>query len=375
MNRLCIVNPYEHGGGAEFQIALLIAALAETDRFEIYYLARHVNEARRPAGYRIVRIGHGARPPFLGYVADLVPLYRALRTIAPHVIYQRVACGYTGICALYARRHAARLIWHVAHDTDVMPHTLDAGRNLLRRRLEKMSVEYAIPRADCIIVQTRHQSELLARHYGRQADAIVANFHPEPTEPLVKSSVPTVVWIANFKPWKRPEAFVRLARALRGLGEAHFIMVGEAPSGTKHAGWRSALIADIEATPNLEYRGPLGHDEVNRLLAQAWIFVNTSVHEGFPNTFIQAWLRDAAVVSLSVDPDGVLEAERVGICAGTEAALAQAVRRLLTDPRARAEYVERARRHVRLAHSLANRNALIELIEDARALGARPCAA
>ena len=375
MIRLCIVNPYQHGGGAELQIALLTAALGETERFEVFYLARHVSETIRPDAYRVVRIGRGARPPFLGYVTDLVPLYRALRAIEPQVIYQRVACGYTGICALYARRHAARLIWHVAHDTDVMPRTLDAGRNVLRRRLEKWSVEYAIPRADCVVVQTRQQAKLLSRHYGRAADAVIANFHPEPAERPLKSGAPTVAWIANFKPWKRPEAFVRLAQALRDLGHARFIMVGEAPSGASHAGWRDALMAEIGAAPNLEYLGSLTHDEVNQLLARAWIFVNTSLHEGFPNTLIQAWLRDTAVVSLSVDPDGVLESQRVGIFAGDEQRLAQAVRALLTDPVLRAGYVERARRHVRLVHSLRNRTALIELIERAGAPGAKACAA
>ena len=65
-------------------------------------------------------------------------------------------------------------------------------------------------------------------------------------------------------------------------------------------GWQASLMRSIEATPNLEYLGQRTHAEVNELLARAHIFVNTSTHEGFPNTFIQAWLREVAVVSLSV---------------------------------------------------------------------------
>ena len=59
---------------------------------------------------------------------------------------------------------------------------------------------------------------------------------------------------------------------------------------------------------------------MNRLLARSHIFVNTSTHEGFPNTFIQSWLREVVVVSLQVDPDQVLERQQVGIAAGSEAA-------------------------------------------------------
>lgn len=365
--RLCIVNPFQHGGGAEFQISLLTAALHQADRFDVYYLARHVAADIGPQGYTVVRIGHSGKIPRLGYVMDFVPLYRALRAIKPQVIYQRVAGGYTGICAFYARRHRARMIWHVAHTTDVTPQTLDTGRNVVRRRLEKCSVEYAIRRADRIVVQTQDQDKLLSQHYGRKADAVIPNFHPEAAEIPDKSGPPTVVWIANLKLWKRPDAFVRLAQALRDLDGVQFLMLGEAPSGATAASWSVTLMQSIAATPNLTFLGHRPADEVNQYLARASLFVNTSVHEGFPNTFVQAWLRDAVVVSLSVNPDQVLDANGIGVHARTEEGLANAVRGLLTDPTARAGYAQRARAYARSTHSIRNIGKLTEMIDDCAA--------
>lgn len=361
--RLCIVNPFQHGGGAEFQISLLTAALHQLGRFDVYYLARHVAPDIQPDSYKVVRIGHSDQVPRLGYVMDFIPLYRALRAIKPHVIYQRVACGYTGICAFYARRHRTKMIWHVAHTTDVTPQTLDTGRNVVRRRLEKCSVEYAIRRADRIVVQTQDQGRLLSQNYGRQADAVIPNFHPEAPEQSDESGPLTVVWIANLKQWKRPDVFVRLAQALRDLDGVQFLMLGEAPSGAQNAKWSGALMKSIEDTPNLTFLGRRTADEVNECLAHASVFVNTSVHEGFPNTFVQAWLRDAVVVSLTVNPDQVLNGNGIGIHAETEAGLEKAVRHLLTDPAARAGYAQRARAYARSTHSVRNIGKLTEMID------------
>jgi glycosyltransferase involved in cell wall biosynthesis len=301
--------------------------------------------------------------PRLGYLTDGRALYNALGQIGPHVIYQRVACAYTGICALYSRRRSVPMVWHVAHDTDVAPQVIESARNLLRQRLEKWAVEYGARNATGIVVQTHHQAQLLKKHYNRNAERVIPNFHPAATEPIDKSAPLTVLWIANLKQWKRPEVFVRLAGRLAMRKDIRFIMVGAPAAEGGNSAWRKALMRDIEAAPNLRYLGEKTQAEVNTLLAQAHVLVNTSTHEGFPNTFIQAWLRNAAVVSLSVDPDGVLERCKVGIAAQTEPALEAAVHKLLDDPALLSGYAQRGREHAQTHHSLANSLQLTELIE------------
>jgi glycosyltransferase involved in cell wall biosynthesis len=359
--RLCIVSPSTHGGGAEYQIGLLVDALWRAGTFELFFLARHA-PPQGEQGYRLVRIGHSRRVPRFGYLMDGIPLYRALAAVRPAIVYQRVGGGYTGICALYARRRHIPLVWHVAHDTDVSPFTLDTGRNGLRRWLEKSSLEFGLRHADHIIVQTQHQGRLLSDHYGRTADALIPNYAATPSNVPAKDERPLIIWVANLKQWKRPEIFVRLARALSHFRDAQFLMVGEPPGAAPGPVWFQDLQHAIAATPNLRYLGYCDQAQVEALMDRACMFVNTSVHEGFPNTFIQAWMRDTVVVSLSVDPDGVLERERVGIHAGSEPALVQAVDSLLRHPTHRALLIERARQHVRTVHSLANAETLVGLL-------------
>lgn len=365
--RLCIVTPSHSGtraGGAEYQIERLVDVLREKGHRQIYYLSSAVEAGSKSDRYHLMRIGRGSHAPRLGYLCHSAPLYKLLRQINPKTIYQRVACGYTGICAYYARRHGARLVWHIAHDSDVSPGVSIDGRNPLRRFLEKRSVEYGIRRASCIVAQTSDQAELLERNYHRRADAIIPNFHPAPSERIDKSGDPAVAWVASVKPWKQPEAFVDLARELRDLKSVRFVIVGGESTGSGDRTWLADLRRRIQEAGNIDYRGACSQQEVNELLAKSRVFVNTSRYEGFPNTFIQAWMREAAVVSLHVDPDRLLRERGLGLfCDGSVQKLAAAVRTLVSDENLRREYVQRAREYAFAHHSMTNADSLARLIE------------
>ena len=366
-NRLCIVTPMHsatHSGGAEYQIERLVDVLNSTGRYEIYYLNSVSDGDDSSDRYRVVRVGSDPRPPRFGYLCQALPLYKALEEIQPHAIYQRVACGYTGVCAYYAQRHGANLVWHVAHDSDVSPDMSLDGRNPVRRFLEKRSVEYGIRRASRIVTQTTDQAALLERNYRRKADAVIPNFHPSPCEKIDKSGQLTVAWIAGLKPWKRPEAFVNLAESLRDVADVRFVMVGADATGKGEKPWAEALLRRIGQTPNLQYLGTRSQSEVNELLARSHVFVNTSRYEGFPNTFIQAWMREVPVVSLQVDPDRLLEQQGLGVvCEDSEQQLTAAVRSLIADTDKRAGFARRAREYAMARHSMANAAGLAELID------------
>lgn len=370
--KLCIVSPRHSGGGAEYQIGCLIDVLATSGRFDIYYLARYTGNKSTSDKYSYIKIGQGEQMPAFGYAMDVIPLYQTLRRIKPAVIYQRVGCGYTGICGLYSQRYKVPFIWHVAHDSDVKRlGNSNPGRNVIRNAIEKRSVEFGLHNATHIVVQKQEQATLLQMNYGRKATALIPNFQPVPIESIDKSGSLTVVWVANIKPWKHPEIFIRLAAALQELKDVRFVMVGEIQVGARERDWLNTLMHAIEAAPNLEYVGALSQAGVNELLARSHVFVNTSEEEGFPNTFIQAWMREVVVASMSVDPDGVLEKQRMGVLAGTEHRLRESIRSLLSDDGLRRQYVQRSKAFALQRHSIGNADLLADLISEAAVSGAR----
>ena len=86
--------------------------------------------------------------------------------------------------------------------------------------------------------------------------------------------------------------------------------------------------------PAVEWLGPLPFEEALGWFDRAAVLVNTSEPdgEGFPNTFIQAWLRGVPVVSLGIDPDGVIRAHGLGRVAADVDEAARALDALLADP-------------------------------------------
>jgi glycosyltransferase involved in cell wall biosynthesis len=348
-------------GGAEYQARCLLDRLIQGGWQTISYLSRTCDPGFEARGYRVERIGRGDGFNFNRLHRDTMPLLRLLGRIRPEVIYQRVGCAYTGIAAWYARRHDCRMVWHVAHDADVQPYRISRLRWLPETLVEKKFLEYGLRGSDEIIVQTRRQARYLREHYGREASAVVPNFHPPPGETIRKEDPVRIVWIGNFLEWKHPEQFVRLARDLERNGcAAASYMIGR-PSRNK--GWQRELERRIAGVRTLEYLGPLSLEEVNSFLAASHIFVNTSDEEGYANTFIQAWARRVPVVSLHCNFDDVFDRHGVGFHAGSYENLLLHVTRLAGDRGLREKMGAEARRYALAEHSMENADKVLEILD------------
>ncbi len=349
-------------GGAEYQAKLICQHLMASGRFEVHWLSRRIHPEYRAEGYTTHQIAEHTGLRAKAFFFDHLALSRLLHEIRPDVIYQRVGSAYTGIAARHALQNNCRLVWHVASDMDVTPFNVKGWRpSRLLKYIDKRYLEYGVRHASDIVVQTHDQNRMLGEHYGRQATMMIRNLHPVPAETLDKSGSLTVLWIANLKPAKQPEVFMRLAHACLDMPHVRFVMVGEPlPDPAQQQAFESAAAV----IPNLTYLGKLPIEEVNALLARSHLFVNTSLVEGFANTFIQAWMRQVPVLSLNADPDGLLAQEGIGFCAhGDETVLLHALREWLSDAPQRDQVGQRAQAYAEAHHSERNIQTLLELME------------
>jgi len=314
------------------------------------------------------------RTTALSWLRDLADFREALDRIAPDVVYQRGRSHLTWIAARWARAHGRPFVWgsngedsctHWKHVTRILASPRRAWRKALLCPLaatRDVLVHAGIRGASHVVTQTRGQAESLLANFGKEGRVLPSTFEGPPARPVAKERL--VLWLASLAHAKQPELFLELAERCRDLGGWTFVLGG----GTRVESYRRGLESRAATLPGVRLQGPVPFAESDALYARAALFVNTSRMDadGLPNSFIQAWLHGAPVLSLHHDPNGWIASHGLGVCAhGDMERFVAAGRALLQDDAAREATGERCVRFARETF------ATEETIDDYLALFAR----
>ena len=351
--RLCFHTQYawplftggrvEFTGGAEVQQVAMARGLAARG-FDVTLVTCDYGQPPRVEvdGLTVLK----AFPPHAGIPVVRFFHPRLTRTVAAlaaadaEVYYARGAGFVAGITFDVARWRRAAFVLGTAHD-------LDARRALpLLNPRDRWWHRRALRGARAIVAQTEFQRRLYASEFEVGSE-VIPNLVESPPEPVDAGQDGAVVWLATYKPAKRPDWFLELARR---LPHRRFVMCGviPIPPETRDA-WEAARRA-AGTMPNLEVRGFLDHARLSELFRSASLFVHTSPIEGFPNTLLEAWAHGLPSVTV-VDPDGIVARERPGEVAADLVGMVAAVERFMSDAAARRATGERARDYVRRCHA------------------------
>jgi glycosyltransferase involved in cell wall biosynthesis len=263
-------------------------------------------------------------------------LIRALDRADAAVYYQRGAGPVTGQVGLFAARRGRAFVFGAASDTDVAPGRLRLGPR------DRLLFRAGLARAARVVVQHREQEDRLREGFGVASTVIgsISPFFPESVRP--PEDPPMVVWLGNFRALKRPEIFLDAAARFPA---ARFVMMGGAVAS--EAGLFGRVRQAASAVPNVAFLGPVA--DPARVLAGAWVLLNTSEFEGFPTSFVEAWAHGVPTISF-VDPGGVVAEGGLGLVADTADSLLGHLGRVLGSRSLRDEMGARARAHVAREH-------------------------
>ena len=298
------IHPKDGAGGAQRQMELIGRELLKKDvefnyftrksekiqnqleiinGIKVYTLVRTINRSTRKIREKILNTLNSY---------DLLLLSKYLRKFDFDTYHLRGASKLVGIWAFFARIiKRKKFVFTTAHIMDCSPgaHSLSLGR------LNYKIYEYGLKRADVVITLAEYMKKALYQNYGVKS-VVIKSGHPIPKGPFKKDDPPTILWISRLIELKKPEIFLQLAKALKKLN-VNLILVGPGSYLKKEITEFANTHKNLDFIPGV----PSGKD--NEYYERASLLINTSIHEGYSNTFIQAWLRETPVVSLDVDPD------------------------------------------------------------------------
>jgi glycosyltransferase involved in cell wall biosynthesis len=244
-------------------------------------------------------------------------LVAALMTADAEIYYQSPAGAYTGITGWYCRATGRRFIFRVASDSDC---EREHGRIEFWR--DRKLYNYGLRRADLVAAQTDYQARLLRENHGLESH--VVNMMVEtPRSGTPPARDIDVLWVSNLRSLKRPELVLELARQMPLV--KFTLAGGPMPGGQTYY---DDVMAAAARLPNVTMLGPVRYRDSGELFDRAKIFLNTSMIEGFPNTFLQAWIRGVPVVTF-FDPDGLVQRVPLGRVATSLDDMREAIRGLL----------------------------------------------
>ena len=332
-------NPVPPAGGAETQIVLLAGALAQTG-LRVCICTCDLPGATIASTFRGVDVL--IRPPYRGgrgfvfAIREAFTLARAVRLPAD-VIVTRVAGPHVGIVGLVTKVRRRRFVFSAANVSDF----LRTARS--RRTRDWLLYRLGLILADAIVVQTEEQARLCRSEFHRPA-LVVRSIAT--AAGAVFANPRAFLWVGRIVPYKRPLEFLKLARA---SPEAEFWMIA-VPQGGEDVLGRQVLAGAIELR-NLKLLEPRPREKLLELYPEVVAVVNTSEFEGMPNVSLEGWAYGVPTLSLSYDPDDVIERHGLGVCAeGSMGDLVDAARRCWESRKARG-FAEQCLAYLRSHHS------------------------
>jgi hypothetical protein len=134
-----------------------------------------------------------------------------------------------------------------------------------------------------------------------------------------------LLWVGRCQHIKRPGMFLDLVES---VPEARCEMI----CPMEDAELWAAVSKRAASLPNLTFHERVPYHKIQERFDRAHFLVSTSEAEGFPNVMIQAAQGAAGILSLELDPDGLIETFGAGFCSnGDMDLLVSRTRELIAD--------------------------------------------
>jgi glycosyltransferase involved in cell wall biosynthesis len=331
--KICFVQAYGYAvfnpkskakiGGAEVDLFNIATELAKDKRFDVYFLVADFGQKSLEI-YNNVKVvkTYSQKKSLTNFFIAIFKFYLRMAQINADIYFTANLSKYVGFTNFYCKTFKKIHIHRTEHQHQV-------NKQIILKQIKRGHIKYLIfllgyINVNHIVVQNVEDQEMLRKTFNYPSNVIRNSY---PIQKVNNEKRKFILWIARSEKWKRPEIFIRLAEA---FPKEEFIMIMPIADDQKFFNY---IKSEASRVKNLQFIPGVPFSKVERYYKNAKIFVNTSLTEGFPNSFNQAMNYSTPLVSLNINPDDFINRYKVGIfCHNDLNKLEENLRCLLSDP-------------------------------------------
>jgi len=347
-------------GGAELQIALLAKALALVGHEVVVVDLKIKEDFITVEGIKVFKInGFNDGIRFIRTITHRLPkIYCSLKAQHADVYYCRIR-DFRHILAYFAsRKIGAKFILHMASDLDAMNwrmrfknyKAIDLSNlyGWTNSILVEIVHDWILRKADLLLAQHSGQKDILQKRNIKST--VLFNLIDLSRIPLVPNQIQKdFIYVGALD---KRKGFVEFFELVKKSPLHTFKVIGSTRDKTG-----VSIYNKLKSYPNVTLLGELNHYDTLSHIAKSKALISTSLIEGFPNIFIEAWVFGIPVLSLNVDPGDVIKKEKLGVVTnGDIDKLKQAMDNTINTN----EFAVRAKAYVEKNHAL-NANKVKEI--------------
>lgn len=327
-------------GGAERQIYLISTHLAKCEDWEVSICVGDYGQAEMVEleGVKLYRSISSDR----GRVQQLPLLYACLKNIQADVYVFRTVDLGVAVGAFLVKLLGKKMVYMVANADEANPKALKSWFGSFR----SAAMAWVYRNVDALMVQTDEQARDFKLYRGLEVKSKIPNLfigeHVERDKPLIRE---IVLWVGRSDPLKRPHLFIEMARR---FPQSQFVLISPATTYHEYSEKVKQLSREVDNLMLLERQN---QEELMTWYAKAIVLVNTSVSEGFSNAMLEALYAEVPMLTMGVNPDGILDRFELGYTSKDEKEFDRHFERLIQDENLRKQMGQRGRNYVEKEHS------------------------
>jgi glycosyltransferase involved in cell wall biosynthesis len=334
-------NTQRYIGGAELQ-QVEIATELQRRGYEIVFITYGNDKNKSYNGIQIVTTYDRNNKKSFSLIKKAYVIYKKMKEVDADIYCYRT--GSPGIVTFFGKLLGKKVIHHIASDAWFTKGVF-LERSIFRGYLVKICNWFDIKLSDVIISQNDFQKSILKEKFRVNSIEIknALNLSPVNTDESDKNYV---LWVGTIRSIKQPEMFLKIAEH---FPENHFVMIG---GSSEDPSLFEKIKITADTIKNLEFKGFISHNKMSNYYKKAFLLVNTSLIEGAPNVFLEAWMNSIPVISLNVDPDSIIKKYKLGYHSKTFNQLLVDIKTLLENKELRSTMGKNGRRYVEENHDL-----------------------